>query len=619
MYARLIGRPYARFLEESVFIRQYLWINRRLVGVGLVALVIVDILEVLPPLYLKNAVDVAVEKKPPVLLLYFAGAYLLTALVQAICRYGWRMYLIRASMLSGRDLRNRLSRHLFGLGASFFDRSRIGNLMSLTTSDVEAVRMEIGPGVLVLADALFYFLTVPVAMFMLSPKLALIAFLPLPFIPWIVIRNEREINKRYEKVQESVANISAVVQEGLAGVRVIKAFGKEDEQVALLRSKGNELMKFSMHLARVQTSFGPTLDFAMSTGMMVLIFVGGYDLIRGSTGVAGAVTLGTFVAFQRYVQKMVWPMAAIGMALTFYQRAVASSDRLKKVLAERSDILEPNPDSKRPSTKMRGKIEFRNLRFRFPGASSSGAKDALSGISLVIQPGERIAFIGGIGSGKSALLSLLPRLYPVERGMLFIDDIDINDWPIAELRRNVGYVSQDVFLFGETVAENVIFGLHDWAAGQSSRRALEEATALASVHEDVMGLEGAYDTRLGERGVNLSGGQKQRITIARALIMQPAVLVLDDALSAVDVHTEENILSGLRSRANRNTEVISAHRISTVRDADKIVVLEHGQVRQMGSHDELIQNQRGAYRKFYQEQRCKEELEGYAEHIGVPQ
>jgi ATP-binding cassette subfamily B protein len=317
-------------------------------------------------------------------------------------------------------------------------------------------------------------------------------------------------------------------------------------------------------------------------------------------------TLGTFVAFQRYIQKMVWPMTALGMGINYYQRAVTSSARLREVIDQKSDV--PSVESTLAGWKSQGRVSLQKLSFAFPGTS----KPVLNNISIEIQPGERIAFLGVIGSGKSALLSLLPRLYPVQDGMLFVDGIDVNQWPIDELRNQIGYVSQEVFLFSDTVAENLAFGLREPVL-RSGSSFIEEASRMAGVHEDLMGLASAYQTRLGERGVNLSGGQKQRLTIARAIARQPSILVLDDALSSVDVQTEEGILRALRNRPGRNTEIVAAHRISTIRDADRIVVLEGGEIRQMGTHDQLVADRRGSYRRAYDQQKFREDLEQYVE------
>jgi ATP-binding cassette subfamily B protein len=601
-------KAYESFLENSAFLRQYLWKYRKLIVVGLLSLVSVDALEVVPPIILKNAVDAITAGFNMSTLAWLAIAYAGIALLQSVFRYGWRMYLIRTSMFAARDLRNRFSDHLFGLSASFFDRRRIGDLMSLATNDVEAVRMMIGAGILTLADALFYFMAVPLAMYLLSPQLMLLAFIPLPVIPFIVMRNEREIHLRFARVQDCLGRVSAFAQEGFAGIRVVKGFGAEDAQLRRFRQLGEEYRRLSLSLARVQSAFGPMLDFTMSLGLTFLLYFGGRRLIN--PGVGGPVlTLGVFVAFQRYIQQMVWPMAAIGMALTFYRRSATSTKRLQAVFSETSDVR----DSASPTlvSTMVGEIEFRNLHFRFPGAEA----DVLRGINLRIRPGERIAFVGGVGSGKSAMLALLPRLYPVERGMLFIDGVDINDWPLEELRRHVGYVSQDVFLFSETVVENVAFGIQDWVERSGETSAIHHAAELAAVHEEVLGLPFSYETRLGERGVNLSGGQKQRLTIARALAKQPAILVLDDALSSVDVHTEERILKSLRDRKSRNTELIAAHRLSTIRDADRIAVLSGGTISQLGAHTELIAAESGLYWQFYEQQRLKEDLESYIEAL----
>ncbi len=617
-FLKILSRiPWVRTItgRESELLRHYLWKYRRLVGLGLLSLVIVDVLEVLPPIFLKEAVDVVSESRATDYFLKLAGAYLLVSFLQGLCRYGWRMFLIRSSMFAGRDLREKYATHLFKMPASFFDKRRIGDLMSLATNDVEAVRMAMGAGLLTLADALFYFITVPIAMFWLSPKLTLLAFLPLPIVPWLVARNEREIHSRFEKVQESFGKISAMAQEGLGGVRVIKSFATEDRSLGRFRAAGEEFIRLNMRLARVQTAFGPTLDFTMSLGLVLLLFVGGESVI------GNAVTLGTFVAFQRYIQKMVWPMAALGMAFSYYQRALASSRRLNEVLDLSTDVPETEApqlpvvaESSAPQGRFKtsGGIELRGLSFRFPGTQA----EVLREISLTIEPGERIAVVGAIGSGKSALLSLFPRLYPVERGMLLIDGIDVNHWKLSELRRQVGFVAQDVFLFSETITENVAYGIQDWVERSAQPVTIEEATQLASIHEDVLGLKGAYETRLGERGVNLSGGQKQRITIARAIAKQPPILILDDALSSVDVATEETILKNLRSRPGRNTEVIAAHRISTVKDADRILVLDQGEIRQQGTHQVLMGDRRGAYRRYYDQQRKREDFESFVENYG---
>jgi ATP-binding cassette subfamily B multidrug efflux pump len=590
-----------RFLEESSYLREYLWKYRKWVSLGLLALVTVDVLEVLPPLILKWVVDAAMENSGVLTLVKLAAAYFAVGIVQALCRYGWRMYLIRTSWFAGADLRSRFAHHLFKLSLSFYDKRRVGDLMSLATNDVEAVRQCLGQGLLAFADAMFSILTIPVAMYLLSPELTLLALIPLPIIPWIYLHFEKRLHDRFEKVQESYGRISALTQEALTGVRVTKAFAKEHAQVERMRRAGDQFIRENLSYARIDSVFGYAIDFITSTALVILLYVGGRQLIEGSE----ALTIGTFVAFQRYIHMMAWPMSAVGRSVSRYQRAVTSSERLKEIFAIASDVPQaPKPRVPTP----RGAIELRNLSFRFPGVE----RDVLRNVSLTVHPGERIALVGAIGCGKSALLSLIPRLYPVPRGMLLVDGVDVNDWDIQELRAQVGYISQDVFLFSESVLENIAYGL---AAQIPSVSAIENATQMASVHDDVLGLVGSYETRLGERGVNLSGGQKQRLTIARALVKQPSILVMDDALSSVDVQTEERILRGLRARSNRNTEVIAAHRISTIKDADRIVVLKDGEISQQGTHQDLIRDKAGIYFHFYEQQQLKAELENYAESI----
>ena len=595
-------------MENSSLLRQYMKDYRRPICLGLFALVLVDILEVFPPLFLKGAVDAVSEHKTRRQLLYFALAYLSTAFLQGVCRYGWRIYIVNTSLSAGRDLRKGFVDHLFGLSASFFDRNKIGDLMSLAISDVDAVRMALGAGLLTFADSLFYLMTVPIAMYLLSPKLMLLAFLPLPVIPWLVSRNERQVHERFERVQSSFGRIASMAQECLGGVRILKGFAKEDAQLRRFRKAGEDHIHLSLRLARVQSSFGPTLDFTMSLGLVLLLMVGGKSVITG------AVSLGTFVAFQRYIQKMVWPMAAFGLAISYYQRAVASSGRLKKIFSTQSEVPDsPGPQSlASPLGSKRGRVELKNLNFRHQGDSMEGG--GLFQVSLTIEAGMRVAFVGSIGSGKSTLLSLIPRLYPVARGMLFVDGVDVNDWPLEDLRRQVGYVSQDLFLFSESVLENIAFGLTSAVTGSALAAEVERSAHSAAVHDDVLGLVNGYQTRLGERGVNVSGGQKQRLTLARAILKNPSILILDDALSSVDVQTEKKILEGLKQRSERNTELIAAHRISTIQEADLIVVLDQGQIRQQGTHRTLIREE-GIYRRFFEQQRLKEELENYVEGL----
>ncbi len=587
-----------RFLERTALLRKYVLRYRRLMFFGMVMLVLVDLLEILPPILLKKAVDSVVDLKPYAELVKFAGIYFSVLLAQGVCRWGWRVFLMRSSMLAGRDLRGDFAEHLFGLPASFYDKNRVGDLMSLANSDVESIRQFLGPGLLTFADALFYLATVPVAMYWLSPELTLLALIPIPFIPYLVWKLEGAIHDRYKASQDQFSELSAMAQENLNGIRVVKAFARESTQTARFRSLGEEYVRLNLRLARVQSSFGPLMDFFASVGIVLLLWFGGKHVTTG------VVTLGTFVAFQRYIQKMIWPMMALGFAASFYQRSLASSARMQDIFRQKTNILPPSAP-KLPVAGGRGRIEVRDLTFAFPGT----ATPVLRNVSFTIEPGTRAAFVGKIGSGKSALLSLIPRIYPAPPGTIFVDGIAVEDWDLDALRAQIGFVSQEVFLFSDTVYENLGFGVHGKSVDELESTVVA-AARLAAVDEDLRALPGGYSTLLGERGVNLSGGQKQRVSLARAIAPSPSILVLDDALSAVDVKTEEAILSGLRKRSGKNTELIAAHRISTVKEADQIFVLDQGAIVETGTHAALVKR-KGIYAQFFEEQRLKEDLESY--------
>lgn len=608
------GSFFSGVKERTSLLRTYLYRYRRLVFFGMCTLVLVDILEILPPLLLKSAVDSIMAAEPYRNLIYFALTYFFVLVIQGICRWGWRIFLIRSSVLAGRDLRSDFAQKLFGLPASFYDKNRVGDLMSLANSDVETVRQFLGPGLLTFADSLFYIATVPVAMVLLSPKLALIALIPIPFIPFLVWKMEGAIHDRYKRAQNQFSELSAMAQENLNGIRVVKAFAREQTQYTRFRKLGEEYIRRNLGLSRVQSSFGPLMDFFASFGIIGLLWIGGRYVGEG------VVTLGTFVAFQRYIQKMIWPMVALGFAASSYQRALASSERLKNIFNQESNIEEaksprfPAGFSPGPHAKTRGRIEVRDLDFSFPADPTK--RRVLKGISFTIEPGMRTAFVGRIGSGKSALLSLIPRIYPAPVRTIRVDGVPVEEWPIEILRSQIGFVSQDVFLFSESVYENVGFGLVGWN-DEEKAQAITRGAEAAAIGNEIRGLPGGFATLLGERGVNLSGGQKQRLSLARALAAAPHILILDDALSAVDVKTEESIIRSLRTSGAKTTELISAHRISTVKTADRIFVLEQGEIAEEGSHSELIARHSGIYSRFYEEQRLKEDLETYMAHLDL--
>ena len=602
-----------RFLKDSAVLREMLWKYRGQVGLGLLALIVVDGLEIVPALLVQRVIDALASgsdfEQVKLILWIFAGVTVL----QALCRYAWRIYLVRASFSAGFDIRGRFAEFLMFLSMGFFSRKKVGDLMSLATNDTEAIRMSLGGGLVILADAVFYFLTIPVAMYWMSPKLTLLAFATFPIIPFLVLRQEREIHRRFKKVQESLSELSAMAQETISGVRIIKAFSREDAVRERFERLGHRFVRRSRYLGRVQSVFGPDLDFLMSFGLILLLYFGGKDIMEGT------VTLGTFAAFQKFIQRMAWPMEAVGLSIAFYQRAVVGGQRLEKVYREKNETPDPaTPRSDLPGIrKAQGYLRVSNLNFSFDAKSPN----LLHQIDFEVPRGGTLGILGPIGAGKTTLLTLIPRLYQPPPGTIFLDGIDVCDWPLFRLRSQIAYVPQEGFLFTDTVAENIALGLRSFENldGEIPEDRLLQAARSASVHEEILTLSKGYSTRLGERGLNVSGGQRQRITIARALIQESPVLILDDPLSAVDFATEENILKSLRGPNLRQTTLVAAHRISTLSWTDEILVFDAGRILQRGSHSELLKQRSGFYFKCYEQQRLQAELDVFQKDLEAKQ
>lgn len=585
--------------RPSKLIWGYLIKYKRPVLIGLAALLLVDGLELVVPILLKRVVDeLAAGNATQKMMIEFAAIYFGISVVQSYMRYLWRMYLVRASMLAGRDLRYTFMDHLFGLSPSFFDRAKVGDLISLSTNDTEAVRMALGPGLLTFADVVFYFLTVPVMMIWLSPYLALLLAIPLLSLPFWVSYCERRIRERFEKVQESFGKLSALAQENMSGIRLVRAFANEAEQIERFKTAGQEYMNLSLNLARIQSRLGPVLELFLSIGTVILILGGGWAVLQG------AVSLGTFVAFQRYMKKLVWPMTAVGLVVTYLQRGAASSKRIEKVLSLESDLKQPTqnaPGELAPGPRrIAGEILFNRLTFSYPNAA---LHRVLDDVSLRIQPGQRVGVLGSIGSGKSTLLSLVAHLYPIQRGQLQLDGVDINDWDIKNLRSQLAYVSQEPFLFSATLAQNVRLG------SRNSQLALDQCLKSAALFDDVEGFLQGTETPVGERGVTLSGGQKQRLALARAISREAPVMLLDDALSSVDIQTEKKIVTELKQNQMQKVILLAAQRISTIKWCDQIVVLDRGKIVQQGTHRQLVRQKGTIYRRYCQMQKLQEEFE----------
>lgn len=541
-------------------------LHRLSLVLGLLALFATTALSVAGPWVLRHAIDdLAVAVTRPKLWLY-AGALLGLVAVEGFFRYQMRMVLIRVSREIEYDLRNDVFRHLTLLSPRYYQQSRIGEVMSRATNDMSAVRMVVGPGIMYTASTVATFGGAATLMVAISPRLTLLALVPLVLVSWLVRHYGRQVHDRFEEVQEQLAEMNALVQENLAGARVVRAYAQEPHEEARFAAANEEYVSRNRRLVRISGILHPGIGFLMGLGSLTVLWLGGRMVV------AGEVTLGEFVAFGVYLAMLHWPMIALGWVVNLFERGEASMARIHAILDARPEIRDEDP---LPVTEIRGDVEFRSLTFAYDGVP------VLRDIDLRVPAGATVAIVGPTGSGKSTLVSLLPRLFDAPPGTLFVDGHDVRRLPLATLRGAIGFVPQESFLFSATVRENVAFGVRE------DRRA-EWAAGVAQLQKDVRDFPLGFDTTVGERGITLSGGQKQRAALARALAVDPRILVLDDALSAVDTETEEHILQGLRDVMRTRTTFLVSHRVSTVKDADLIVVLREGRIVERGTHDELV-------------------------------
>jgi ATP-binding cassette subfamily B protein len=469
--------------------------------------------------------------------------------------------------------------------------------MARATNDLGAVRQIVGPAIMYSEQTLFRVLIILPLMFRISGKLTLILLLTMPFVTLTVKYFGHQIHVRFERIQAFFSDITARAQENLTGVRVIRAFAQEEAEKNEFARLNRQYVDRNMNLVRLSAVFRPLMQFFIGLGFAAILLIGGYEAARGR------MTIGEFTAFNLYLEQLIWPLIAMGYVTNLVQRGAASLKRMHEIMRIEPAIadLDIVGADTRVRPELKGKIEFRDLRFHY----SPEEPPVLRDINLVIEPGRTVAFIGRTGAGKSTLMNLIPRLLDAEPGMVLIDDKPVREIPLKRLRENVGYVPQETFLFSETLAENIAFGIHNGQPGLENK--IVRAAETAGLADDVSGFTQQYLTILGERGITLSGGQKQRAAIARAVIREPRILILDDALSAVDTYTEEKILSGLRDVMRSRTTLIVAHRISTVKDADLICVLDHGRIVERGSHEELMRLG-GAYADLFERQLLEEEL-----------
>ncbi|HZN10074.1 MAG TPA: ABC transporter ATP-binding protein [Blastocatellia bacterium] len=501
-----------------------------------------------------------------------------------------RRTLINMSRYIEYDLRQDFYAHLQRLPLAYYQSQRTGDLMARATNDLGAVRQIAGPAIMYSEQALFRLLIIVPLMLQISVRLTLILLLTMPLVSLTVKYFGEQIHVRFEKIQEFFSEISARSQENLSGVRVVRAYAQEQAEIGEFDRLNRQYVERNLSLVRLSAVFRPLLMFFIGLGFAAILWVGGREAAQGHMSV------GEFAAFNLYLEQLIWPLISMGYVTNLVQRGTASLKRMHQIMAVEPAIADDAGAC--PLPEIEGRIEFRDLTFRYTPDGPLVLRD----INLVIEPGQTVAFIGRTGSGKSTLMNLVPRLLDAEPGMVLIDGRPIREIPLAQLRRSIGYVTQETFLFSETLAENIAFGVTGVEPGE-----VERAAEVAGLSGDVRDFPRGFETLVGERGITLSGGQKQRAAIARAVIRRPKILILDDALSAVDTYTEEQVLAHLRGVMRDRTSLIVSHRISTVKDADLICVLDHGRVVERGTHAELMELS-GEYANLYERQLLEEEL-----------
>ncbi len=594
-------------MKELLYLNKYFWKYRWRFFLGILFVSLSNVFGVFPPQVIRHVFDLVKESIGlyrmmgsfelqsafsntfSSIILFFAATVLCLALVQGLFMFLMRQTLIVMSRLIEFDLRNEIYAHYQNLSTAFYKRNQTGDLMSRVAEDVNRVRMYLGPVILYTINLVVMFTMVIYTMLRVNSELTFYVLLPLPILSLSIYYVNTIINKRSEAIQVQLSKLTSSAQESYSGIRVIKAYVQEDRFQGSFEHQSEDYKERSLDLARVQALFFPLMALLVGLSTILTIFIGGRAVI------AGKITAGNIAEFVLYVNMLTWPVMSLGWVAALIQRAAASQKRINEFLKEVPDI-QANEHSL--EEEIQGDLVFDKVRFEYPETGIVALED----LSFELKPGQKMAIIGKTGSGKTTIAELLVRKYDVSQGHIRIDGHDIKDYQVQSLRNQIGYVPQDVFLFSETVSENIAFGKVN-----ASEEEVKAAAKGASVHNDIMGLPMNYSTMVGERGVTLSGGQKQRISLARALIKEPNLILLDDCLSAVDANTEQAILDYLDSFLAEKTAIIITHRIFTLLEFDKILVLDGGKLLESGTHDTLLAK-RGAYYELFQKQRLKPEI-----------
>lgn len=559
---------------------------------GLVLVVISNVFTIAGPFLLKMAIDVLTESLSRALIVRYALLIVGVALLGGAARFGMRQLLNSISRRIETDLRDDLFDHLLRLPPEFYDRWRTGDLMSRATNDVLAVRQVAGPAIMYLVNTAAVSVFALALMIWISPTLTGFAMLPMVLIPVAVIWFGKRIHVRFERIQEQFSELTNFVQENLAGIRIVKAYAREQDQSTRFKDQSRDYMDRNMELAKIWGAFFPALKFLGGLGALVVLWLGGLEVMEG------AITIGDFVAFGFYLTLLMWPMISIGWVTNLFQRGAASMARIDKLMDTEPAIDDAEETVESP---VRGAIEFRNVWFRYPETE----RWVLEDVSFEIEAGQTVALVGATASGKSTVARLIGRLYDATRGTVLIDGVDVRKRKLAQLREAIAVVPQEPFLFSDSLRSNLVLDAPNDAAAKGG---LDHAIEVAQLRPTLEEIPDGLDTLLGERGINLSGGQKQRATIARALYRDAPILILDDALSAVDTVTEEAILRGLREYMGGRTSIIVSHRVSAVAGADLILVFEDGKLAESGTHSELLAHE-GVYARLLERQLLSEELQ----------
>lgn len=558
---------------------------------GVLSLLTVDAFQLMIPEVLRRVTDrLQANTLDARSLLQYALFTVFIGVMIMLFRYAWRILIINASRRLEYEMRNELFNHLLSLSTSYYNRKRTGDLMAHATNDIQAVRMAASAGVITLTDALFLNIAAITMMLLTTDvRLTLMALIPMPILAFTIYTFGSVIGEQFKIVQGAFSSLTENVQENISGMRVIKSFAREKDEINRFDVTNQDLFKKNMKLALIFGSYHPGIQF-ISGISYVITLVYGTGLVLNRT-----ISLGDFVAFNAYLASLVWSVPVIGFVINILQRGAASLTRINLVMAEKPEINEPVKPL--PLEDFQGQVRFDKVSFRYPGSN----EDAIHHFSMALPSGSSLGIMGKTGSGKSTIPALLLRLYDPTDGVITVDDKPLHQLSLTDLRKHIGYVEQNSFIFSTSIAENIAFG-----AASASREEIQEAAKLAGLHGDILQFPKGYDTVVGERGVTLSGGQKQRLSIARALLKNPSMLILDDALSAVDTQTEKNILDQLKETIATRSTLIIAHRVSTLQHCDQIIVLENGVLTESGTHNELIQLD-GYYARQYQRQQLEDE------------